>query len=120
MSIQEIEKSILEEAEAQASKIKHEAEVKTQQLEKVEAQKKEKVKAEMLREAQRKTEEVKRSYLVPARLKAQKKLLEEKQKILGGIYEEIKKEKKLSAAEISKIREETEVKAAHLLFGAEK
>ena len=116
MSIQEIERRIIAEAEAEASKIKREAEVKIQQLERGHAQKKEEVKNELMREAQRKAEEVKKSYLIPARLKARKALLEEKQKILGEIYNEIKNEKKLSAAEISRIREETEVKAAHILF----
>ena len=117
MSIQEIENRIIAEAEAEASKIKREAEAKIQQLESVHAQKKEEVKNELMQEAQRKAEEVKKSYLIPARLKARKALLEEKQKILGEIYSEIKKEKKLSAAEISIIREGTEVKAAHILFG---
>ncbi|KPJ66424.1 hypothetical protein AMJ44_08405 [candidate division WOR-1 bacterium DG_54_3] len=116
MSIQEIEKRIMAEAAAEASKIKKEAETKIQQLERMHAQKKEEVKNALMREAQRKAEEVKKSYLIPARLKARKVLLEEKQRILGAIYNEIKKERKLSAAEISKIREETEVKAAHILF----
>jgi V/A-type H+-transporting ATPase subunit E len=120
MSIQEIEKRIVQEAEAEAAKIKKEAEEKLRQLEKVHAHKKEEVRARLMREAQHKAEELKKSYLVPARLKARKALLEEKQKILGRIYHEIKREKKLSAAEISKIREESEVKAAHILFGKQK
>ncbi|MEE8637459.1 MAG: hypothetical protein V3T21_00245 [Candidatus Margulisiibacteriota bacterium] len=120
MSIQEIEKRIIKEAEAEASKIKKDAQEKIQQLEKVHAQKKEEIRAGLTREAQHKAEEVKKSYLVPARLKARKALLEEKQKILGKIYNEIKREKKLSAAEIGKIREESEIKAAHILFGAQK
>ena len=120
MPIQEIENRIIAGAETEASKIKKEAEAKIQQLERMHAQKKEEVKNELMRKAQRKAEEVKKSYLIPARLKARKALLEEKQKILGKIYNEIKKEKKLSAAEISKIREETEVKAAHILFGGKK
>lgn len=117
MSIQEIEKSIIEEAKDEASKIEKEAERSIQQLEKVHEQKKTELKAAILKEAMRKATEVKRSYLVPARLKAKKALLEEKQKILGKIYHEIKKNKKLSAAEISKLREETEVKAGSVLFG---
>ena len=120
MSIQEIEKRIIKEAEAEASKIKKEAEEKIRQLEKVHAQKKEEVRTRLMREAQRKAEEVKKSYLVPARLKARKNLLEEKQRILSNIYNEIKREKRLSAAEIGKVREESEIKAAHVLFGAQK
>lgn len=117
MSIEEIEKRIIAEAEAEASKIRKEAEAKIEQLKVVHAKQKEEIKAEIMREANRKAEEIKRLYLVPARLKAKKAALEEKQKILGEIYREIQKEKKLSAAEISKIREETEVKAAEILFG---
>jgi len=117
MSIQEIEKSILKEAKDEASKIIKEAEISIQQLKKVHEQKKAELKAEIMKEAARKAAEVKRSYLVPARLKAKKGLLEEKQKTLGKIYSEIKKEKKLSTAEANKIREETEVKAANILFG---
>lgn len=117
MSIQEIEKRIIKEAEAEASKIKKEAEEKIRQLEKVHAQKKEEIRAGLMRKAQRKAEELKKSYLVPARLKARKDLLEEKQRILSNIYNEIKKEKRLSAAEIGKVREESEIKAAHILFG---
>lgn len=117
MSIQEIEKRIIEEAKDEASKIIKEAEGSLHQLKKVHEQKKTELKAEIMKEAKRKATEVKRSYLVPARLKAKKTLLEEKQKILGKIYSEIKKEKKLSTAEINKIREETEVKAANILFG---
>ncbi len=118
MPIQEIEKRILEEAEAEASKIKKEAEEDVQRLERFHAQKKEEVKTEILQNAQKKAEEIRRSCLVPARLKAKKALLEEKQKIIGQIYKEVQKEKKLSAAEISRIREGTEVKAAAILFGA--
>ncbi len=117
MSIQEIEKSIIEEAKDEAFKIEKEAEKSIQQLEKVHQQKKAELEAEISKETMRKAAEVKRSYLVPARLKAKKALLEEKQKIIGKIYHEIKRNKKLSAAEISKIREETEVKAGSVLFG---
>ncbi len=117
MSITEIEKSILEEARAEASRIKLEAGNDVRQLEKFHAEKKKEVKSTILKEAQRRAEEVKRSYIVPARLKAKKAVLEEKQRILGQVYEEIRKSRKLSEAEIVKLREETEVKAAAVLFG---
>jgi vacuolar-type H+-ATPase subunit E/Vma4 len=118
MTIQEIEKRITEDAEAEASKTRKEAEANLQHFEKAHVQKKEEVRLEIMREAQHKAEDAKRSHLVPARLKARKAILEEKQKILIGIYTEIQKEKNLSAAEIAKVREETEVAAANILFGA--
>jgi V/A-type H+-transporting ATPase subunit E len=118
MAIAEIEKSITQEARTEASRIKLEAENSIRQLEKFHAEKKEEVKSAVLKEARRRAEEVKRSHIVPARLKAKKALLEEKQRILGKIYTEVKKSKKLSDAGISKLREETEVKAAAKLFGA--
>jgi V/A-type H+-transporting ATPase subunit E len=117
MSIQEIEKRITEDAQAEASKILKEAEADLRQFEKAHSQKKEEVRAEILRESRSKAEDAKRAHLVPARLKARKAVLEEKQKILKEIYAEIQKEKNLSAAEIAKVREETEVAAANILFG---
>jgi vacuolar-type H+-ATPase subunit E/Vma4 len=117
MSIWEIEKRILEEAAVEAEKAKSECEHTVLQLEKVHARNKEEIKGELLAAARRKAEEAKRSHLIPARLHARKAILEEKQKILSGIYKEIKKEKKLSVPEIQQIREQTEVKASGVLFG---
>ena len=87
MSIKEIEKRIIKDVEAEAVKIKDEAKSSVQQLEKIHLRKSEEIRAELSAGAKRKAEEVKRSYLVPARLKAKKSLLEEKQKIcfvVGG------------------------------------
>jgi vacuolar-type H+-ATPase subunit E/Vma4 len=117
MSIWEIEKRIMEKAAAEAENMKAECEHSVEQLEKVHAEKKEEVKSEILEGAKRKAEVAERSHLVPARLAARKALLEEKQKVLSGIYKEIKKGKKLSPAEMGRIREQTEVKAAGILFG---
>ena len=117
MSILEIEKRIIEDAEAEASRIKSEAEQSARQLEKVHAQKKDVLRRELMEDAQRRAEELKRSYLVPAKLNSRKAVLEEKQKILEKIYSEIKRAKKFSDAEIKKLREESEIKAANILFG---
>ena len=117
MSIREIEKRIIEEANAEASSIDEEAQRSRRQLEKVNEQKQKELRQAILEEGQRKADEIKRSHLVPARLKARKAVLEEKQKLLAMIYDEVKKQRKLSGAEIKKVREETEVKAAGLLFG---
>jgi vacuolar-type H+-ATPase subunit E/Vma4 len=117
MSILEIEKRIIEEAEAEASRIKAEAEARIREHNQLHARKLEEVRSEITREAERRAEEARRSHLVPARLKARRDVLEEKQTILSKIYAEIKKAKKLSPAEAKKLREETEVKAANILFG---
>jgi len=117
MTIREIEKRIIEEAESQSAKIQAEAETSIQQLEKVHAKKKETLKNQILQDSKHKAEALSRSYLVPARLTSKKSILEEKQRILDQIYGEIQKEKKLSKAEINKLREDTEIKAAALLFG---
>ena len=117
MSITEIEKSILQEARMEASRIKLEAESEIRRLDKFHAEKKEEVKGAILKEAQRRAEEAARSHIVPARLKAKRALLQEKQRLLEKIYAEIKKNKKLNDAEIGKLREESEVKAAAKLFG---
>jgi vacuolar-type H+-ATPase subunit E/Vma4 len=116
MPIQEIEKRILEEAQAQALKINQETEKKVAQIEAAGLRKMEETKAKILEEARSKAEEVKRHHLVPARLKARKEILEEKQKFLSDLYNEIQREKKLSSAEIAGIREESEVKASMILF----
>ena len=120
MSIQEIEKRIIEEAESQALKIKRECEKKIQELEEINQRETEETKAKILEESLQKAQDVKRAHLVPARLKARKAVLEEKQRFLSDIYNEIQREKKLSAAEIKKIREETEVNASQILFAKQK
>ncbi|MFH1347795.1 MAG: hypothetical protein ABIH22_03805 [Candidatus Margulisiibacteriota bacterium] len=117
MSILEIEKKILEDAREEAARIKKESQDAIRQLEKTHTKKRAEIKTDSARQNDTRAEDVKRSIVVPARLEARKALLEEKQNIIGKIYNEIKKEKKLSPAEIAKIREETEVKAAKILFG---
>ncbi|MBU0672685.1 MAG: conserved oligomeric Golgi complex subunit 6, partial [Candidatus Margulisbacteria bacterium] len=114
---QEIEKKILQDAGAEANKIKQESEQMIRKLNQSQEQKMTELRAAGERETALRVEEAKRAILVPARLNTRKALLEEKQKILGSIYNEIQKEKKLSPAEIARIREETEVEAAQVLFG---
>lgn len=116
MSIQEIEKKIIEQAEAEAAGIRDESNGKVEELAKAHSQAVARLKSEIKRQSQRLAEEIKRSQLVPARLAARKALLEEKQKIMGRLYTEIKTAKKLSAAELNKLREESEVAAASTLF----
>jgi len=116
VSIQEIEKRISQEAETQAAQISKDTTEQIKQLDQVNARKKQDVKAHIRQEAEQKAEEATKAIVVPARLKAKKAILEEKQKVFSSIYQEVQKEKKLSAAEIDKVREDTEVKAAKILF----
>lgn len=117
MPIQEIEARILREAEAEAARLKKENEHALRGLDEAHARKKRAVREEILRQGKLKAEEVKRSHLIPARLLAKRRLLEEKQTILHELYREIGRQKKMSAAEISSVREKSEVKAAKILFG---
>jgi len=117
MSIEEIDKKITADAEAEASKIGQEGQSKISQLEKVNAQTIEAIKSQIKKEAEQESEEIRRSYLVPARLSAKKSILEEKQKILSGVYEDIQKEINLSKADLAALREKSEVSAAKILFG---
>jgi len=117
MGIQEIEAQILEDAQAQAGQIKKEADKTIQDIEKVHAQKKAALISQISRETEQKSQAMERSILVPARLKAKKSILEEKQKIITQVYAEIGKAKNLSKAELEMIREKSEVKVASILYG---
>ncbi|MFH1684036.1 MAG: hypothetical protein ABIA67_04055 [Candidatus Margulisiibacteriota bacterium] len=116
MSIHEIEKKIVEDALAAAAKTNKESQEAIRRLDKTHAEKKAEIKTASARQSNNHAEDVARSIVVPARLEARKALLEEKQTILGKIYSVVKKEKKLSTAELAKVREETEVQAARVLF----
>lgn len=117
MSIKEIEKKIIGQAETEAAKIKQQVEAEIKQLESVLEQEVAKIKSTSLRLAQQKAESLKLSIIVPARLQAKKDLLVEKQRIITDIYSEVQTEKKLSTAELEQIREKTEVKVGQVLFG---
>lgn len=117
MPIQELEKRILDEAQAEAEEIKSLARQETQKRNQVQASKIQDLKNQVQTENQRKAEEIKRLHLVPARLHAKKALLEAKQDVLTRLYAEIQKEHNLSAAETKRLREESEVKVTQILFG---
>jgi V/A-type H+-transporting ATPase subunit E len=116
MSIKEIENRIIEEAQKEAAQIKASGEKELQALLKVYAAKKEELRQKNKEEREKRGEEIQRSHLVPARLKAKKELLEAKQKVLSQIYAEIQKEKRFTSAELNQLREATEVRAVALLF----
>ncbi len=116
MSIQDIAKKILEQAQAEADKITKDSQASLAQLNKIQDQKVAELTAKTKRETEQKVAEARRAIMVPARLSAKKAVLEAKQKILGSLYKEIKKDKKLSQADLDKLREQSEVKAAAVLF----
>jgi len=116
MSLQAIENKILEQAQAEAAKIKKDSQTLIKELNQVQAREAAELAKKTRQVTQQKAEEARRAILVPARLSAKKALLEAKQKILGSLYKEIKKDKKLSQADLDKLREHSEVKAATILF----
>jgi V/A-type H+/Na+-transporting ATPase subunit E len=117
MSIQDIEKKIVEEAEAEAAGIKKERDQRIEMLDNVHSGDKKELVKKLLGKAKQKAEDKKRSILVPARLTAKKELLKAKQEIIASLYQEVKKEKKLSDIDLSKLREESEIKVAEILYG---
>ena len=117
MSIQDIEKSILAKAQAEAKKIDQDSADKLALLEKTQAQKLASLKSRRQQEILHQAASLERSILVPARLNAKKSLLQAKQEILSKLYADIQKEKKLSLPEITQLREETEIKASQIIFG---
>jgi len=116
MSIDEIENRILAEAKAEEEKIKAEAETAVRQMESVHTSRLESLKQELAERARKKAEGLQRSILVPARQNARRGILEAKQNILDQLYLEIKKRKNLPELEIKRVRENTEVRAAQILF----
>ncbi|MFH1362240.1 MAG: hypothetical protein ABIH69_06265 [bacterium] len=116
MSLQEIEKRILAEAEAEAANIRAQNKNELDQLAKFQAEQKAKLIATIDDEAGDEALRIKRLVLVPARQKSKKLVLEAKQNIIGALYADIQKQKNLSNAETNKIREESEVSVAKTLF----
>ncbi|OGC25024.1 hypothetical protein A2291_01755 [candidate division WOR-1 bacterium RIFOXYB2_FULL_42_35] len=117
MSINEIEQKILEQAKAEAKKIEQENSAAIKVLEAAQTQKTAVLKQQAKLAAEQKIAAVKMAVLVPARLKAKKNILEEKQAIITRIYAEMGTEKNLTKPEINRLREETEIAVAQVLFG---
>ena len=103
MGLAEIEKRILEEAESAAEKIRQLAAEEADKLEaaaKVQAQT---VRDKILQQAGQKAAEERTAILVPARLLAKRKILEEKHRILdevfAGLAPEIREQKEVEVAQ---------------------
>jgi len=107
MSFAEIEKRIINEAEAEAEKIRKTAEEEAAEIETKGKEKAEKLRRQILAEAQKKAEEEEKAILVPARLAARKRLLEEKHKILNEVFSRLSPE----------VREKKEIEVAGFLYG---
>ncbi len=117
MAIQDIENKIIEEANKRAAEIEAENKKEMEKLNKFHQKEKQALQDKILREAERKAQNAQRSILVPARMTASKTILEEKQKIISQVYDQVQKEKKLAKADLEKLRELTEIKAAQILYG---
>ncbi|MBN2058597.1 MAG: hypothetical protein JW782_07360 [Candidatus Saganbacteria bacterium] len=116
MTLKDIEIKILEQARFEADAIKAEARESQAKYVKNHEERIAEIEQTARKQARAKADAAKRSILVPARLAARQKVLEAKQALLSGLYSEVKKEKKLSEAELNDLREASEVKAAAVLF----
>ncbi len=107
MGLADIEKRIIEEAEAEARKIKNRA---AEELSRIEAEAEktaEEGRGQILAEARQKAEEEKKAILVPVRLAAKARLLEEKHRILEEVF----------TGTAPEVREKKEIEVAKLLYG---
>ena len=107
MGFADIEKKILDSAQAEAQKILKEAQAQAAEIlsqGKLNAQNRY---DELVKEAHKKADDIKRSLLIPARLEAKKELLSVKQEIMDEVFKGIPQ----------KIREEKEIEVAEILYG---
>jgi len=107
MGIAEIQKQIIEEAEAEAEKLRQKAEVEVQIIAEQGHHAASQKKVEVLAQARRMAEERTRSILTPARLMAKKMVLEEKHHLLDEVFKGASVE----------VREAHLIKAAEFLYG---
>lgn len=107
MGLADIEKRIIEEAEAEARKIKSRSAEETSRLEAEAKKTAEAQRRQILAEAGQKAEEEKKAILVPVRLAAKARLLEEKHRILEEVFAGVPPEG----------REKKEIQVAKLLYG---
>lgn len=106
MGLEEIEKKIIGEAQAVAQKIKAQAEEEVSKIIAAGQKEAEIVRQNILKEAQKKAQEIKNAIIIPARLSAKRKILEEKHKILNEVFADLPDE----------IRTEKEVEVAKFLY----
>jgi len=92
MPINDIEKRIITEAEAEAEKIKEEASDKASIILSDAEEEASKLREEILEQAKNKAEEEKRKIISPSRIKAKNDLLEKKQELIKQVFDEALKE----------------------------
>lgn len=92
---------------AEAEKINRAAQEEVSQIEAKTRQKAQALQEQITAEAEQRAEEIKKEILVPARLLARSKLLEEKQKILDRVF----------AGFSPAVREKKEIEVAKFLYG---
>ena len=107
MGIAEIEAKILEEAEAEAERIREKAEAEVSRIEAEAREKSEKIRQDILSKAKRSAEDLNRAITTPARLNAKKILLTEKHKIIDEVF----------AGARPQVREEKLMEVARKLYG---
>ncbi|MGB9612770.1 MAG: V-type ATP synthase subunit E family protein [Candidatus Margulisiibacteriota bacterium] len=107
MGLAEIEKRILFEAEAEAHRIKKSAEELAEEIKAKGRLQAEELRQQILGEFQKKAEEEKKAIVIPAKLWAKKRILQEKHHILDEVFAKVPKE----------IREEKEIEVAKILYG---
>ena len=107
MGLAEIEKRIIEESEAEARKIKSRAAEEASRIEEEARAQAGEVHEKVLREARQKAAEEKTAILVPARLAAKAKLLQEKRNLLDEVF----------AGTAPEVRDKKEIEVAKLLYG---
>lgn len=107
MGIKDIEDKIISEAEAKALEISRESELAVKKIIEEASTKAAAIKDELLARGKKLADEEKLRIIVPARLEAKKKLLEEKRKILEEVL----------SCFPEKEREEKEIEVAKILYG---
>jgi len=107
MGIAEIEAKILEEAEAEAERIREKAEAGVLKIEAEAREKSGKIRQDILSRAKRSAEDLNRAITTPARLNAKKILLTVKHKIIDEVF----------AGAKPKVREEKLMEVARKLYG---
>lgn len=107
MGLEEIKAKIIEEAKIEAEKIKKAADEEASRIEADAGTQADRLSNMILQEAKARAEAERLARLVPSRLAARKKLLEEKHKILNEVF----------AGCSAEIKEAKEIEVAKFLYG---
>ena len=107
MGMTEIKEKILEEARAEADRIRILAEAEADRVTREAMAESEKIRSRLLAEAHKTAAEEKLAQIIPARLEAKRLLLEAKQEMLGQVFSGLSTE----------VREANEIEVAKYLYG---